>query len=96
MLVIGTSAVVQLAASLVHAAKDHGAAVVEVNAERAFSNANYYLEGKARMQLPRLISEIELPELLALDPGGMADFWTRFEDLVVALYTLPVLFTTLL
>jgi enoyl-CoA hydratase/carnithine racemase len=33
---------------------------------------------------------LNLPELLALDPGGMTDFWTRFEDLVIALYTLPI------
>lgn len=33
---------------------------------------------------------LDLPELLALDPGGMADFWHRYEDLVLGLYTLPI------
>ena len=59
MLVIGTSAVVQPAASLPHVAKEHGAAVVEVNIERAFSNADYFLEGKAGTVLPDLIAEIK-------------------------------------
>ena len=36
MLVIGTSAVVQPAASLPYVAREHGAAVVEVNIEHAF------------------------------------------------------------
>ena len=58
MLVIGTSAVVQPAASLPHVAKDHGAAVVEINVERAFSNSDYFLEGKAGAALPMLVSEI--------------------------------------
>ena len=33
---------------------------------------------------------LALPELLALDRGGMGDFWHRFEDLVLSLYTLPI------
>jgi enoyl-CoA hydratase/carnithine racemase len=33
---------------------------------------------------------LDLPELLALDRDGMADFWRRFEDLVLALYTNPL------
>jgi enoyl-CoA hydratase/carnithine racemase len=33
---------------------------------------------------------LDLPELLALDRDSMADFWHRFEDLVLALYTLPL------
>ena len=33
---------------------------------------------------------LDLPELLALDRDGMADFWRRFEDLVLALYTNPI------
>jgi enoyl-CoA hydratase/carnithine racemase len=33
---------------------------------------------------------LNLPELLALDRKGMTDFWTRFEDLVIDLYTLPI------
>jgi NAD-dependent deacetylase len=59
MLVIGTSAVVQPAASLPHIAKDHGAAVVEVNIERAFSSADYFLEGKAGAIMPMLVLEIK-------------------------------------
>lgn len=59
MLVIGTSAVVQPAASLPHVAKEHGAAVVEVNIEKAFSSADYFLEGKAGTVLPELIAEIK-------------------------------------
>ena len=58
MLVIGTSAVVQPAASLPHVAKEHGAAVVEVNIERAFSSSDHFLEGKAGTVLPELVSEI--------------------------------------
>jgi NAD-dependent deacetylase len=58
MLVIGTSAVVQPAASLPHAAKQGGAAVVEVNIERAFSEADYFFEGKAGEVLPALVAEI--------------------------------------
>jgi NAD-dependent deacetylase len=59
MLVIGTSAVVQPAASLPHVAKGHGAAVIEVNIERAFSDADHFLEGKAGNVLPELIAEIK-------------------------------------
>ena len=58
MLVIGTSAVVQPAASLPFIAREHGAAVVEVNIENAFSNADYFLEGKAGTVLPELVSEV--------------------------------------
>jgi NAD-dependent deacetylase len=59
MLVIGTSAVVQPAASLPSVAKEHGAAVVEVNVERTFSSADHFLEGKAGTVLPELLSEIK-------------------------------------
>jgi NAD-dependent deacetylase len=59
MLVIGTSVVVQPAASLPHVAKEHGAAVVEVNIERAFSSSDYFLEGKAGTVLPELLSAIK-------------------------------------
>ena len=59
MLVIGTSAVVQPAASLPHVAKEKGAAVVEVNVERAFSEADYFLEGKAGTVLPEILSAIK-------------------------------------
>jgi NAD-dependent deacetylase len=59
MLVIGTSAVVQPAASLPYVAKEQGAAVVEVNIERAFSSADHFLEGKAGSVLPELVAEIK-------------------------------------
>lgn len=58
MLVIGTSAVVQPAASLPHVAKENGAKVVEVNIERGFSESDYFLEGKAGTVLPALTAEI--------------------------------------
>jgi len=59
MLVIGTSAVVQPAASLPRLAQEHGAAVIEVNIERAFSNAVHFLEGKAGTVLPKLVAGIQ-------------------------------------
>jgi enoyl-CoA hydratase/carnithine racemase len=33
---------------------------------------------------------LNLPELLMLDRDRMVDFWNRFEDLVLGLYTLPI------
>jgi enoyl-CoA hydratase/carnithine racemase len=33
---------------------------------------------------------LNLPELIELDRDGMADFWVRFEDTVLKLYTLPL------
>ncbi|HSW48762.1 MAG TPA: NAD-dependent deacylase, partial [Bryobacteraceae bacterium] len=59
MLVIGTSAVVQPAASLPQVATEGGAAVVEINVERAFSEADVFLEGKSGEVLPRLVEEIK-------------------------------------
>jgi NAD-dependent deacetylase len=58
MLVIGTSAVVQPAASLPDVARERGAAVVEVNIERAFSHSDLFLEGQAGTVLPELVAEI--------------------------------------
>jgi NAD-dependent deacetylase len=59
MLVIGTSAVVQPAASLPSVAKEHGAAVVEVNIERAFAGADFFIEEKAGTALPEIVTEIK-------------------------------------
>jgi len=59
MLVIGTSAVVQPAASLPYVAKQHGATVVEVNIERAFSGADYFLEGQSGKVMPKLVAELK-------------------------------------
>ena len=33
---------------------------------------------------------LDLPELLAFAREGMADFWRRYEDLALGLYTLPI------
>jgi enoyl-CoA hydratase/carnithine racemase len=33
---------------------------------------------------------LDVPGLLGLTRGAMADFWNRFEDLVLAVYTLPI------
>ena len=59
MLVIGTSAVVQPAASLPHVAKEGGAAVVEINVERAFSEADLFLGGKSGEVLPQIVAHIK-------------------------------------
>lgn len=58
MLVIGTSAQVQPAASLPYVAKKHGATLVEVNIEKSFSDADYILEGRAGTVLPDLVAEL--------------------------------------
>jgi len=33
---------------------------------------------------------LDVPNLLLLDRSAMADFWSRFEDLVITLYTMPI------
>jgi NAD-dependent deacetylase len=58
MLVIGTSAVVQPAASLPHLAKQNGAIVIEVNPEKAFPLADYYLAENAGTALSTIVAEI--------------------------------------
>jgi NAD-dependent deacetylase len=58
MLVIGTSAVVQPAASLPVLAQNHGAVIVEINPERAFAQADYHLAAKAGQVLPLLTAAI--------------------------------------
>ncbi len=59
MLVIGTSAVVQPAAALPFVAREQGAAVVEVNIEKAFSSADFFLAGEAGTVLPMLVSAVK-------------------------------------
>jgi NAD-dependent deacetylase len=59
MLVIGTSAVVQPAASLPVLARQKGARIVEVNTEPAFAGADYVLEEKAAAGMARLVEEIK-------------------------------------
>ncbi len=58
MLVIGTSAVVQPAASLPLLAKQNGAAIIEVNPEKAFPSADYHIEGKAGPALSRIVEAV--------------------------------------
>ena len=59
MLIIGTSAVVQPAACLPYLAKQQGAKLVEINIEKAFSGADFFIQEKAGIALPRLVEEIE-------------------------------------
>jgi NAD-dependent deacetylase len=57
---IGTSGVVQPAASLAHAARNRGAVVVEVNAESTplTSKADYAFHGKSGAILPELVKAV--------------------------------------
>lgn len=57
---IGTSGVVQPAASLAYAARNRGAVVVEINAERTplTSKADYFLQGKSGEILPELVKAV--------------------------------------
>lgn len=55
MLVVGTSANVFPAAALPDLARRNGAAIVEVNIDRAFPQVDYYLGEKAGVALPRLV-----------------------------------------
>ena len=59
MLVIGTSAVVQPAASLPVLAQQKGAKIVEVNIERAFSAADFVVAEKAGAGLSGILEEIK-------------------------------------
>jgi NAD-dependent deacetylase len=57
---IGTSGVVQPAASLAHAAQGNGAVVVEVNAERTSltEKSDYFFQGKSGEILPELVKAV--------------------------------------
>jgi NAD-dependent deacetylase len=59
MLVIGTSAVVQPAASLPVLARQKGAKIVELNIEPAFAGADFFIEEKAGTGMARLVEEIK-------------------------------------
>jgi NAD-dependent deacetylase len=59
MRVIGTSAVVQPAASLPALARQEGAKIVEVNIERAFPGADFVVEQKAGVGLSVILEEIK-------------------------------------
>ncbi|MCP5106580.1 MAG: NAD-dependent deacylase [bacterium] len=58
MLVVGTSANVYPAAALPDIARKNGAAIIEVNIERAFPGVDYFLGDKAGTALPKLLEEI--------------------------------------
>ena len=58
MLVIGTSAVVQPAASLPYLAQQNGAVVVEINPEKAFPGANIHIREKAGTALPQIVEAL--------------------------------------
>jgi NAD-dependent deacetylase len=57
---IGTSGLVQPAASLAYAAHNRGAVVVEINAEQTplTSKANYFLQGKSGEILPEMVKAV--------------------------------------
>lgn len=60
MLVIGTSALVEPAASLPLVAKEHGSAIVEINPQPSTLTAtisDYLLEGEAEVVLPQLAAQ---------------------------------------
>ncbi len=59
MLVIGTSAVVQPAASLPYLAKQNGAVVIEINPEKAFPTADIYIGEKAGTALPIIVAAVK-------------------------------------
>jgi NAD-dependent deacetylase len=58
MLVIGTSAQVYPAAHLPSLAKAHGAAIVEINIERAFGSADFVILEKAATAMTRLLDAL--------------------------------------
>ena len=59
MLVIGTSAAVQPAASLPLIAKERGSKIIEVNIEKAFPVTDYFLQEKSGVALPKIIAAIK-------------------------------------
>ncbi len=59
MLVIGTSAVVQPAASLPYLAKQNGAVVIEINPEIAFAQADVHIQEKAGTALPPIVAALK-------------------------------------
>jgi NAD-dependent deacetylase len=59
MLVIGTSAVVQPAASLPYVAKQKGAVIIEINPEKAFPEADFYIEQNAANALAGIVEEVK-------------------------------------
>ncbi|HLG28920.1 MAG TPA: Sir2 family NAD-dependent protein deacetylase, partial [Candidatus Brocadiales bacterium] len=58
MLLVGTSAIVQPAASLPFLAKQNGAKIIEINIENAFPDADYFIIEKAGTALPKIVAEV--------------------------------------
>jgi len=59
MLVVGTSAVVQPAASLPHIAREGGSKIIEVNIVKAFPFSDYFIQEKGGIALPRIIAALK-------------------------------------
>ena len=59
MLLVGTSAIVHPAASLPYLAKQNGAKIIEINIEKAFPDADYFIIEKAGIALPKIVGEID-------------------------------------
>ena len=57
MLVIGTSAAVQPAASLPYLARQHGAKLIEINPEKSIQDPDFYLQEKAGTGVPAILQE---------------------------------------
>jgi len=58
MLLVGTSAIVQPAASLPYLAIQNRAKIIEINIENAFPDADYFIVEKAGTALPMIVAEI--------------------------------------
>ena len=58
MLVIGTSAVVQPAASLPLIAKEKGSTIIEINIEKAFPVADLFVQEKSGVALPKIVEAV--------------------------------------
>ena len=58
MLVIGTSAVVQPAASLPVIAKEKGSKIIEINIEKAFPVTDFFIQEKSGVALPKIVKAV--------------------------------------
>ena len=58
MLVIGTSAVVYPAALLPLLAKEKGSTIIEINIEKAFPVADFYIQEKSGVALPKIVEAV--------------------------------------
>lgn len=83
----GPVAVLRLTSGVTNAI---GSAVLR-DIERLLPEVREAFRGLVLAGNPKFFSiGLDLPELLALDRDGMIDFWHRFEDLILALYALPI------